>query len=387
MAWLTKRRPRFNVAHDYSKGQSMKIIHCADIHLDSKLEANLQGEKRKIRKAELLDSLADMVEYAIHHEFDAVIIAGDLFDTAKITRSTLTSVAGLISRNPGLEFYYLKGNHDAERALENELIGCPNFHTFGRTWTTYRIGEEKNITISGAELSADNNDIYNTLMLNPGDFNIVVLHGQNTMYGAKDRAEYIDVSALKNKAIDYLALGHVHKYEEGELDRRGIYCYPGCLEGRGFDECGKHGFVTLDIDERSGKLERRFVVSSKRELYAVEADVSGCADTFAAVSAARRYIEQAGADHKDLVKIVLTGEVSEDISFDTDYIAGQLADEYFFVKVYDRTGVKIDISRYMKDVSLKGEFIRLVYEDEGLDEESRNLIIKTGISALRGEEF
>ena len=33
-----------------------------------------------------------------------------------------------------------------------------------------------------------------------------------------------------------------------KMDSRGIYCYPGCLEGRGFDECEQKGFVVLDID-------------------------------------------------------------------------------------------------------------------------------------------
>ena len=54
--------------------------------------------------------------------------------------------------------------------------------------------------------------------------------------------------ALKNKNIDYLALGHIHGYKEAPLDGRGKYCYPGCLEGRGFDECGKKGFVLLNIE-------------------------------------------------------------------------------------------------------------------------------------------
>ena len=32
----------------------MKIIHCADIHLDSKMSANLTKEKARERKTELL---------------------------------------------------------------------------------------------------------------------------------------------------------------------------------------------------------------------------------------------------------------------------------------------------------------------------------------------
>ena len=63
------------------------------------------------------------------------------------------------------------------------------------------------------------------------------------------------VSDYHYKNIDYLALGHIHKYKQAELDQRGVYCYSGCLEGRGFDECGEKGFVLLDIDEESLKLK------------------------------------------------------------------------------------------------------------------------------------
>jgi exonuclease SbcD len=57
------------------------------------------------------------------------------------------------------------------------------------------------------------------------------------MSSSKDKTEVISLKELKNKAIDYLALGHIHSYKMEQLDSRGVYCYPGCLEGRGFDEC------------------------------------------------------------------------------------------------------------------------------------------------------
>ena len=38
----------------------MKIIHCADIHLDSKMSANLTKEKARERKTELLTTFQNM---------------------------------------------------------------------------------------------------------------------------------------------------------------------------------------------------------------------------------------------------------------------------------------------------------------------------------------
>ena len=92
----------------------------------------------------------------------------------------------------------------------------------------------------------------------------MTLHGQLAKYKPKDHVEVINLGELRNKSIDYLALGHVHSYEEGQLLPRGVYCYPGCLEGRGFDETGEHGFVLLDINEESAYQRQRCCRSWKR---------------------------------------------------------------------------------------------------------------------------
>ena len=59
----------------------MKIIHTGDIHLDSKLSANLPKDKAKERGREILSTFVSMVEYAKQNDVDAILIAGDLFDT------------------------------------------------------------------------------------------------------------------------------------------------------------------------------------------------------------------------------------------------------------------------------------------------------------------
>ncbi len=43
----------------------MKILHCADIHLDSAMTANLDKDKARERRSELLASFKDMVGYAV----------------------------------------------------------------------------------------------------------------------------------------------------------------------------------------------------------------------------------------------------------------------------------------------------------------------------------
>jgi DNA repair exonuclease SbcCD nuclease subunit len=237
----------------------MKLIHCADLHLDAKMSANLDKDSAKIRRGEILHTFERMVIYAAENMVETILIAGDMFDTKNISATTRNTVLHMITSHPQIHFYYLKGNHDNDNFLSGLEEVPANLKMFGAEWTTY---EEANgrVTISGLELSADNvGASYVSLVPDARKFNIVMLHGQEADSESKDKAEIIPIKAFRNKGIDYMALGHIHAYKKEVLDARGIYCYPGCLEGRGFDECGEHGFVVLDIDVENGKFTHTFI--------------------------------------------------------------------------------------------------------------------------------
>ena len=89
----------------------MKIIHCADMHLDSKMTANLTKEQARERKGEILRTFSKMVEYAKNHQVSAIIIAGDMFDTARITNLTKTRVLNTITKNVNIDFLYFFVNN------------------------------------------------------------------------------------------------------------------------------------------------------------------------------------------------------------------------------------------------------------------------------------
>lgn len=357
----------------------MKIIHCSDLHLDSKMEANLDKEQARQRKNEILLSFQNMVDFASKNDVKVIIIAGDLFDKSKVSMKAKNIVKDAIIANPNIDFIYLKGNHDEEVFLADEIPN--NLKLFNAdNWISYRYG---NIVISGIEFGKkDNYEIYQSLMLNQNDFNIVVLHGQEAYYtDKKDKAEIIDIRELKNKNIDYLALGHIHKYKMDRLDTRGQYCYSGCLEGRGFDECGDKGFVLLDIEY--GRVNTQFVKNSTRNFEEIEVDIS---DTMTTTEVKTKIDEKVkNISRNNLIKIILTGKVNINSERDINYLLKIYNDEFYFCKIYDKTTLKINYFDYENDASLKGEFIRMIL-NENLSEEEKKEIIITGIKALKGEE-
>ena len=364
----------------------MKFIHCADLHLDSKMNANLDKESAKERKGEILHTFEKMVAYASRNNISAILIAGDMFDTKNISATTRNTVLYQINEHAEITFYYLKGNHDNDNFLSGLDKIPDNLKMFGSSWTTYSEADGK-ISVSGIELSAENaGSAYVSLILDSNKFNIVMLHGQEAEGASKDKSEIINLKALRNKGIDYLALGHIHSYKKEQLDARGIYCYSGCLEGRGFDECGEHGFAVIDVDEKTGKYTHEFIPFAQRKLYTVSVDVTGCQTTAEMVSRTTGKLQEAGCKDDSLVKIVLVGMLDVECEKDIDYLLSGFRNRFYFVKVYDETTLKIDIEDYMLDESLKGEYVRQVMADASIPEEDKKIIIRYGLQAIAGEE-
>ena len=395
----------------------MRLIHCADLHLDSKMTSFLDAEHAKERRGELLHTYERMIAYAVRHQVDGILIAGDLFDTKNISRTAREVVLGSIRENPGITFYYLKGNHDSDNFLAGVRELPENLKLFGPSWSGYRVGRvvicgrelpaaeprrsssaisgrDSTVTInigsnSAAGMRDDDSSALNSgdsLLLDPQDFNIVLLHGQQAESAAKDRAAVIDLRSLRGKSIDYLALGHIHSYQLEALDARGIWCYPGCLEGRGYDECGEHGFVLLDIDEERLRMRYTFVPFAGRRLYEIPVDVSGCLTMREIARAADEAIAESGCEARDLVKLVLTGDVDVETERNTEYLLTGLRNRFYDVKIKDSTRLRIDVSSYALDPTLKGEFVRTVIADAE-DGDDWMTAIRYGLQALAGEPF
>lgn len=354
----------------------MRLIHCSDLHLDARMETHLPADRARVRKAELCDTFARMVDWAGENAVEAVLLAGDIFDSRWVSERTAALVLDIIAGAADVEFFCLRGNHDQDGPLFPGRTLPENLHMFGPQWTYYRRGD---VVIAGMEPEGDGwLDMYDSLDLPACGCNIVVLHGQET---ARPGADCVALPRLRGKGIDYLALGHIHSYRREMLDDRGVWCYSGCLEGRGFDECGEKGFVLLDT--AGGRVRSRFVPFASRQLREVLVDISGCTTVIQLQSA----MEEAsgGISPESLVKFTLVGTYTPQTQKDLTYLTGRLSRRFWFVRIKDDSRFRIERDSYAHDASLKGEFIRLVMaSDRSEDEKAR--IICAGIRALTGEE-
>ena len=353
----------------------MKLIHCSDLHLDSSLGTNFDDRLARERSAELCYTFARLAAYARKNGVRAVLIAGDLFDTERVSAATGAFVLRTVADTPEVDFLYLRGNHEESARA---FAGCalpPNLKTFSDTWSYYSYD---GVTVAGCELHRGNAlSLYDSLSLPEDTTNIVLLHGQESAQPGED---LIALPLLQNRGIHYLALGHLHSYRSGTLDRTGTYAYSGCLEGRGFDECGEKGFVLLEAAQ--GQVTAQFVPFAARRAWDLSVDISGLTTAPELLGAMRRAAED--IPEKDLVRFALCGGCTPETQKDFTFLRAQLAPEHYLVRIRDESRLAVAPGSYENDVSLKGAFVRLVLASDHTDAE-KDAMIRSGLQALRGE--
>lgn len=351
----------------------MRIIHTSDLHLFSPLGARLSPLAARSRRMELTDTFKRLIDEAGAIGAEAVIIAGDLFDSERIRERDAQDIADAISGRRDITFFYLPGNHEREVLRDSGAILPENLKIFGSEWTYFELS---GVTFAGrSELTAG---AFDTLSLDPKRRNVVVLHG-----AISDRCgeEAVGRAEAVRHPIDYLALGHYHGYAEEQLSPRTRAVYSGTPEGRGFDETGIKGYVRIDINEWG--IDHTLVPFARRTLHIAEADITGISRESEIEERVRETI--APIPSSDLVRVLLVGKRDPYVRREVEAITERLGTGRFFLEVIDKTSLAIDARDYENDVSLKGEFIRLVLAREELSPEERDGIIELGIRALMGE--
>ena len=280
----------------------IRFLHGADFHLDSAFGALPPGQAaaRRRESRELALRLADYVK---EHGIDLVLLAGDLFDSASPFRETGEQLAAALGQMRARVFIS-PGNHDwYGPGSPWETVDWPeNVYVFKENRLTAVEVPERNLVIHGAAFSGPEQP--ESLLAGftapaDGKCHIGLLHGE--LDGAEARYGPIRREEAAASGLCYLALGHVHKRTAPLTLGRTVCAWPGCPEGRGFDELGEKGFYEGTISD-GGEVSLTFVPFARHRYEVLEVDVTG-KEPRAAVEAALPP-ETAG----DLYRILLTGE-------------------------------------------------------------------------------
>jgi exonuclease SbcD len=233
----------------------VKLVHAADLHIDSPLRglARYQGAPVERLRNATREAMQRLVDLCCRERVELLLLAGDLFDGHWRDYATglfwVEQLARL--REGGVEVVSVRGNHDFEfmRALGRPLPLPENVRELSarkpETFVLERLGVAVHGQSFGArEVSDDLASRYPAPV--PGCFNVGLLH--TSLDGREGHAVYAPttLSVLKARGYDYWALGHVHAHEIVSTDPYVVY--PGNLQGRHARETGPKGAVVLSVE-------------------------------------------------------------------------------------------------------------------------------------------
>ena len=338
------------------------------------MNSKLGREKASERKRELLLNFKKMTESAKSFGCRAFIIAGDLFDTEKISVSVKKSVIDTISACEDIAFLYLPGNHEKDAITEENLP--KNLFVFDSDWTYFTID---NVAFAGKRETEKG--MFGTIKKpENAEKLIAVLHGE--LCDKSDINGKIGLKELKGTEIDYLALGHYHSFSKEEFSRERFAVYSGTPLGRGFDELGDTGFVIIDTADN---VNFSFQKSLGRRLLERKIDITGISSTPELCEKISHACQDVPST--DLLRATLIGGRSPETKLDLSYAEKRLGESFYYFEIKDNSHLSVSAEDYANDKSLKGEFIRLVLLDTSLSEREKEDIISVGISALMGESI
>lgn len=368
--------------------RKIKILHCADIHFDTPFKEfkNTLANKSKEELKEVFNKIIDICN---DEKVEIMLLAGDIFDNYTLSRNTLVFIRESLGRLDKTRVFISPGNHDPYNFKSfYKLVDWPkNVHVFKGDLEKVLI-PELGTCIYGA---AFNDNYVNKSMLKGIDvdnnlINLVVIHGELSN-GSINEYNPITVKDIEESRVDYVALGHRHKFNGVKKIGLTSYAYSGCPQGRGFDEIGEKGVLIGEI--RKGYVNLEFKKTCKRQYIEKDISIDGL---FGYREVKKKILSELKEFNlkADIFKLNLIGEVDANFKIDENILSEKLSDKFYFVKIRDKTDIAVDIDNIENEHSIKGLFIRNLKEsiDNSSEEEKEilELALKLGLQSLSEEE-
>ncbi|MBQ3528076.1 MAG: exonuclease SbcCD subunit D [Clostridia bacterium] len=366
----------------------MRILHTGDIHLDSPFSGMDVG-KAESRRRELRETFIRMMRYAADEKLDMVIIAGDLFDGAYVTRETVACLIREFSRL-SCPVIIAPGNHDPadEQSVWQKTVFPENVHIFKSNKTEKFSFDDLECDVYGYGFvsARETNCLLWGSVEDESRINILAVHGDTTSPLSSNAP--LPVAVIRSFGADYAALGHIHNPAAANATLSDVGAYCGCPEGRDFGECGEKGAIVAEITKDGTKKE--FVRFSKRVYIWDTLNIDASGDMGQIMSKVSGYIESKGYGNEVLLRLTLTGSVEPSLVINTAHLC-EAAGPLFHLEVEDATSPTWNADTLLSDMGIRGELYRTLLPDlESADREKRDrasLALRYALAALSGEDI
>lgn len=361
----------------------IKVLHCADLHLDSPFSGldPIQSEARREEQRELLRTL---ICYIRNQRIDLVLIAGDLFDNGFTNSKTVKYAADLLGNLP-CPVVISPGNHDPY--IQGGIYSSgfsKNVHIFNSQKLSSVDFPDLGVAVWGyafTSASYEEHPLATQYSVDESRINLLCAHADTV----QSLSKYAPISPreLDDSPFDYAALGHIHNAPEVGNYNGTIAAYCGCAEGRSFDELDFGGAILLEIEGK--KITHKKIQLAKRR-YMIEAlDITGVENDDEVIERIRQRAALKNYKDDTSLRVILEGSVSSEYAPNAQRIKDSIEGLYS-LDIKDETIPTLDEELLAQDVSVRGEFYRTLIKTirEGSEEERKAavLALRLGLSAL-----
>ena len=361
-----------------------KIVHAADFHLDSAF-GGLPTEKARERRRESRELTGRLARLVLEEGAEVLLLSGDLFDGERVFPETLEQLGDVLASLP-CPVFIAPGNHDPYTAISPYALRRwpENVHIFRSEELEAVVLPDLNCVVHGAAFTSRGRTdqvLAGFAAPRDGRTHLLCLHGDvgapGSAYGPVLREQ------LAASGLHYAALGHIHQYSGVQRDGNTCWAYPGCPEGRGFDELGDKGVLSGTADREGVSL--RFIPLCRRRYRILEADV-----TEASPREALEAVLPETAD-QDICRIIFTGEADER-GVDLPALESAFRERFYALELRDRTRPAQSLWARAGEDSLRGLFLqemkgRYDAAPSGEAREEIALAVRFGLAALDGRDI
>ncbi len=356
----------------------IRILHAADLHLDSPFAA-LAPELAVQRREEQRDMIRKLAEECDSRGCDLLLLAGDLFDSEHVFRETAEQLCQALG-SVRAQVFIAPGNHDPySPASPYATLPWPeNVHIF-RSRSVETVNLEPMALIYGAAfVEPRESGLLDGFRADERDLpKIMVVHG---VFGEKESVyNPIPEELVSASGLDYLALGHLHRQEVRKVGKTTVG-NPGFLMGRGFDELGPGSALFVELDGDECRTEPVFLGGRIYQSMEINVGADPLADILESLPA---------QTERDIYRITLTGTCPAP---DMAALYAELSQHFYGLELIDKTLPPLELWKDLQEDSLKGEFLRQLkacYDAEDAGEDDRRLVARAarlGLALMEGRE-
>jgi exonuclease SbcD len=207
----------------------LRLLHTSDVHLGAGFE--FLGRSGKDHRAQLKSTFSRVVDLAITSEVDAILIAGDLFDSAYPHPGLVGEVLYQLERvdAEGIWTLIVPGTHDRLQPGSvyegKEFSTLPHLHIFRENEMAPFAVDGLDLTVYGRATLQEEGDVLEGFHAsNDTRWRVGMIHASFILPGKVERDEMmVSGESISRSSLDYLALGHWHSL--GDYGKGGVPAY------------------------------------------------------------------------------------------------------------------------------------------------------------------